>query len=106
MQRRPEALLSLIGYSFTPKIYESFCKNWYPINGVINCLSRGIGADKNNLSEVKFYEIGGYGSAQLKPLLPSEFCNDENNSVIRSAMDALRNSPKNYPPRCNRSLFI
>ncbi len=30
------------------------------------------------------------------PLSPpsSEFCNDENNSVIRSAMDALRNSKK------------
>jgi hypothetical protein len=26
--------------------------------------------------------------------LPSEFCNDENNSVTRSAMDALRNSKK------------
>jgi hypothetical protein len=25
---------------------------------------------------------------------PSELCNDENNSVIRSAMDALRNSKK------------
>jgi hypothetical protein len=38
------------------------------------------------------------GSAQLSLLspspLPSEFCNDENNSVIRSAMDALRNSKK------------
>ncbi len=36
--------------------------------------------------------------AQLSPLLPStpplEFCNDENNSVIRSEMDALRNSKK------------
>jgi hypothetical protein len=28
------------------------------------------------------------------PPPPSEFCNDENNSVIRSAMDALRNSKK------------
>jgi len=25
---------------------------------------------------------------------PSEFCKDENNSVIRSAMDALRNAKK------------
>ncbi len=36
------------------------------------------------------------GSAKLSLLSllpqPSEFCNDENNSVIRSAMDALRNS--------------
>ncbi len=35
---------------------------------------------------------------QLLPLSlsppPSELCNDENNSVIRSAMDALRNSKK------------
>jgi hypothetical protein len=39
------------------------------------------------------------GSAKLSPLLlsppPSELCNDENNNVIRSAMDALRNSKKN-----------
>jgi hypothetical protein len=38
------------------------------------------------------------GSAQLSLLSPSpppsEFCNDENNKVIRSAMDALRNSKK------------
>ncbi len=38
------------------------------------------------------------GSAQLSLLLPSPqpsgFCNDEKNSVIRSAMDALRNSQK------------
>ncbi len=40
------------------------------------------------------------GSAKLAPLSPSlqpsEFCtrNDENNSLIRSAMDALRNSTK------------
>jgi hypothetical protein len=38
------------------------------------------------------------GSAQLSLLSPSpqpsEFCNDENNSVIRLAMDALRNSKK------------
>ncbi len=38
------------------------------------------------------------GSGKLSPLsplpLPSEFCNDENNSVPRSAMDALRNSKK------------
>ncbi len=38
------------------------------------------------------------GSAKLSPLLlsppPSEFCNDEKISVIRSAMDALRNSKK------------
>jgi hypothetical protein len=37
----------------------------------------------------------GLQSAQLSPLLPlplpSEFCNDENNNVIRLAMDALRN---------------
>ncbi len=36
-------------------------------------------------------------AAKLSPLSlsppPSEFCNDENNSVIRSAMDALRNFP-------------
>jgi hypothetical protein len=40
-------------------------------------------------------KIGG-GGAGLSPLLPplSEFCNDENNSVIRSAMNALRNSKK------------
>jgi hypothetical protein len=40
----------------------------------------------------------GQESAQLLPLspspVPSEFCNDDNNSVIRSAMDALRNSKK------------
>jgi hypothetical protein len=37
------------------------------------------------------------GSAKLLPLSPppSKFCNDEDNSVIRSAMDALRNSKKN-----------
>jgi hypothetical protein len=36
------------------------------------------------------------GSAQLLLLPPpSDFCNDENNSVKRSAMDALRNSKKN-----------
>jgi hypothetical protein len=37
------------------------------------------------------------GSAQLTSLspLPPPFCNDENNSVIRSAMGALRNSKKN-----------
>ena len=38
------------------------------------------------------------GSAQLLPLSlspqPSEFCNDEHNCVVRSAMDALRNSKK------------
>jgi hypothetical protein len=38
------------------------------------------------------------GSAQLTPLSqsppPSEVCNDENNSVIRSGMDGLRNSKK------------
>jgi hypothetical protein len=28
------------------------------------------------------------------------------NSVIRSAMDALRNSKKNLPPSCSHSLFI
>ncbi len=42
--------------------------------------------------------VGGWGSAQLSPLSlsppPSEFCNDENNNVIRSAIDALRNSQK------------
>jgi hypothetical protein len=41
------------------------------------------------------------GSAQLSPLSPSpppsEFYNDENNSVIRSAMDAVRNSKKISP---------
>jgi hypothetical protein len=37
--------------------------------------------------------------------LPSEFCNDENNNVNRLAMDALRNK-KNYPPNCNRFLFL
>jgi hypothetical protein len=39
----------------------------------------------------------GGGSAQLSSLLPSklsEFCNDENNSVFRSAMEALSNSKK------------
>jgi hypothetical protein len=39
------------------------------------------------------------GSAKLSPLSlsppPSEFCNHEKNSKIRSAMDALRNSKKN-----------
>jgi hypothetical protein len=39
------------------------------------------------------------GSAKLSPLSlsppPSEVCNHEKNSVIRSAMDALRNSKKN-----------
>jgi hypothetical protein len=36
------------------------------------------------------------GSAQLSPLSPSpsKFCNDEKNSVIRSAMNALRNPKK------------
>jgi hypothetical protein len=38
------------------------------------------------------------GSVKLSPLSlsppPSEFCNDENNSVVRSAMGALRNSQK------------
>ncbi len=38
------------------------------------------------------------GSAKLSPLSlsppPSEFCNDEKNSVIRSAMDALKNAKK------------
>jgi hypothetical protein len=37
---------------------------------------------------------------------PSEFCNEEKNSVIRSAMDALRNSKKNLPSSCSHSLFI
>jgi hypothetical protein len=50
------------------------------------------------------------GSAKLSPLsplpLPSEFCNDENNSVTRSAMDALRSSKKNLPPSCSYSLFL
>jgi hypothetical protein len=47
--------------------------------------------------KVKFWssEMVKIGTAQLLPLSPlpppSEFCNDENNSVIRSAMDALRN---------------
>jgi hypothetical protein len=39
------------------------------------------------------------GSAKLSPLSLSpplsEFCNNEKNSAIRSAMDALRNSKKN-----------
>ncbi len=49
------------------------------------------------------------GSAQLSPPSPppSEFCTDEDNSVIRSAMDALRYSKKyNYPSKCNLSLLI
>jgi hypothetical protein len=48
---------------------------------------------------------GGGGLAQQSPLSlsppPSEFCNDENNSVIRSAMDALRNSKKITLLNCN-----
>ncbi len=50
------------------------------------------------------------GSTQLSPPslspLPSEFCTDEDNSVIRSVMDAARYSKNNYPSNCNHSLFI
>jgi hypothetical protein len=52
----------------------------------------------------------GGGGAQLSPLsplpLPSEFCNDEDNSVKRSAMDGWKKSIKSYPPNCDSSLFI
>ncbi len=53
-------------------------------------------------AESKIFVFGNgknwQGSAKLSPLWllppPSELCNDENNSVIRSAMDVLRNSKK------------
>jgi hypothetical protein len=50
----------------------------------------------------------GRGQQKLTPLSPppSEFCNHEKNNVIRSAMDALRNSKINLPPSCSHSLFI
>jgi hypothetical protein len=54
--------------------------------------------------------FSGLAGQQLSPLSPSpqpsEFCNDENNSVIRSAMNTLRNSKKNKPPSYSHSLFI
>ncbi len=49
------------------------------------------------------------GSAQLSPPSPSpppsELFTDEDNSVIRSAMDALRYLKNNYPSNCNLFSF-
>ncbi len=53
--------------------------------------------------------VGAFrGSAQVSPPSPppSEFCTDEDSSVFRSAMYALRYLNNNYPSNCNRSLFI
>jgi hypothetical protein len=74
-----------------------------PSNDFCFCkfFAKGLKSEGERL-KVKFWslEMDGknwQGSAKLSPLSlsPSEFCNDEKNSVIRSAMDALRNSKKN-----------
>jgi hypothetical protein len=74
-----------------------------PSNDFCFCkfFAKGLKSEGERL-KVKFSSGNGknwQGSAKLLPLsllpLPSEFCNDENNSVIRSAMNALRNPKKN-----------
>jgi hypothetical protein len=75
-----------------------------PSNDFCFCkfFAKGLKSEGERL-KVKFWssemvKIGRGHSAHLSPLsplpTPSEFLNDENNSVIRSAMDALRNYKK------------
>ncbi len=74
-----------------------------PSNNFCFCkfFAKGLKSEGERL-KVNIFVFGNgknwQGSAKLSPLsLPppsSEFCNDEKNSVIRSTMDALRNSKK------------
>jgi hypothetical protein len=73
-----------------------------PSNDFCFCkfFAKGLKSEGERL-KVQFLVFGNgknwQGSAQLSPLSPpppSEFCNDENNSVIRSALVALRNLKK------------
>ncbi len=86
--------------------FQFFCFDFLhidPSNDFCFCkfFAKGLKSEGERL-KVKFWssEIGKnwQGSAKLSLLSPSpppsEFCNDENNRVIRSAMDALRNSKK------------
>ncbi len=83
-----------------------------PSNKSHKFFAKGLKSEGERLN-VKFWSSEmvkvGRGSAQLSLLSPlpprSEFCNDENNHVIRSAMVALRNSRKK-PPSSSLSLFI
>jgi hypothetical protein len=83
-----------------------FCFDFFyidPTNDFCFCkfFAKGLNSEGERL-KVKFWssEMVKIGRSQhnyrtLSPLpLPSEFSSDENNSVIRSAMDALRNSNK------------
>jgi hypothetical protein len=75
-----------------------------PSNNFCFCkfFAKGFKSEGERL-KVKFSSLEmvkiGRGQQNYRPLSlsppPSEFCNDENYSVIRSAMDALRDSKKN-----------
>ncbi len=73
--------LQIVSASFLPKVSKMKERGWK--------LNFGLFGNGKNWQ----------GPAQLSPLSPlpptSEFCNDKNNSEIKSAMDALRNSRKN-----------
>ncbi len=60
--------------------------------------NKKIYADFENAGKVKINSPSYFDSRKLLQTMPSpplsEFCTDEYNSVIRSAMDALRNSKK------------
>jgi hypothetical protein len=86
--------------------YQIFCFDFFhidPSNDFCFCkfFAKGLKSEGERL-KVKFSSLemvkNWQGSVKLSLLSlsppPSEFCNDENNSVIRSAMDALRNSKK------------
>jgi hypothetical protein len=83
-----------------------FCFDFFPIdpsNDFWFCkfFAKGLKSEGERL-KVKFWSSemvkNWQGSVKLSRLSPSpqpsELCNDENNSVIRSAMDALRNLKK------------
>ncbi len=99
--------------------FHFFCFDFLhiePSNDFCFCkfFAKGLKSEGERL-KVKFWSLvfglgkNWQGSAKLSPLwlsplwlsplrlspLLSEFCNDKKNSVIRSAMDALRNSKKN-----------
>jgi hypothetical protein len=78
-------------------LHRSRCKSLFSIfvsASFLPKVSKRLKVEFSSLEMVKMQ-----GSAKLSPLSlsppPSEFCNHEKNSVIRSAMDALRNSKKN-----------
>ncbi len=81
--------------------FQFFCFDFLgidPSNNFCFCkfFAKGLKSEGERL-KVEFWssEIVKIGRGQQLSPPPSEFWNDEKNSVIRSAMDALRNSKKN-----------